>query len=67
MVTPKTKMPNERSGVILGQSSFIDKMVIETTPRSILVKRGEEVKEDFWGEIKVKSMLDEDEILRDYN
>lgn len=42
-VLPTSAIPNGRSGIILGQHGFIDRMIVETIPRSILVKRGEEL------------------------
>lgn len=44
-VLPASDILNKRSGVILGQHGFLNRMMVETIPRSILLKRGEEIGE----------------------
>ncbi|KAL6716588.1 hypothetical protein ACLMJK_006155 [Lecanora helva] len=60
LVVPVECIPNRRSGVILGQHSFLDRMMVESVPRAIVMKRGEEVEEGVWGGICVKGYLDLD-------
>ena len=60
-VTPLQRIPNQRSGIILGQSAFMDRMVFESIPRAILQKRGEIVKDGEWGDINIKAYLNEDD------
>lgn len=55
---PVSEIPNGRSGVILGQNGFLDRMVIRSIPRAILEARGEQVDERFWGDIVVESVVD---------
>lgn len=67
LVLPTTTIPNKRTGIILGQHGFIDRMMVETIPRSILLKRGEQIEETIWGEIRIKAMLNLDEELQEFN
>ena len=61
VVMPLQRIPNQRSGIILGQSGFIDQIVFESTPRAILQKRGETVKDDEWGDLKITAYVDHKE------
>ena len=66
-VLPVSDIPNQRSGVILGQHGFLNRIMVETIPRLILLKRGQEVGETVWGEIRVKAALDIWDELREFN
>ena len=57
-VLPLSTIPNQRSGVILGQSAFIDRLVYKSIPKIILESRGETVEDDCWGEIEVETAID---------
>ena len=57
-VVPPSMVPNGRSGVILGQKCFMDHMEFRQVPRTILEGRGEELKEDEWGDIKIIEWMD---------
>jgi hypothetical protein len=57
-VVPPSAVPNGRSGIILGQKYFIDHMELKQVPRAILEVRGEELKEDEWGDIKIIEWMD---------
>lgn len=46
---PASKLPNERSRVILGQHAFMNRMIMETIPRSIMHKRRERMEDTMWG------------------
>lgn len=67
LVLPPTDIPNKRTGIILGQHGFIDRMVVEMIPRAILLKRKEQIEETTWGEIRIKAMLNLDEELQEFN
>ncbi|KAL9607087.1 MAG: hypothetical protein Q9167_007968 [Letrouitia subvulpina] len=69
-VTPLDRIPNRRSGIILGQTGFIDQMLYESIPRKILEKRGKSVEDSEcvedseWGDINIKAYVnDDDEIV----
>lgn len=66
LVVSKDTIPNQRSGIILGQYGFMDRMMVHCIPRSILVKRGEADEDTIWGEIHVNAILDLDENLKEY-
>ena len=66
-VLPSSDIPNKRTGIILGQHGFIERMMVETIPRSILLKRGEQIDETVWGEIRIKAVLDLFEELHEFN
>ncbi|KAI9780191.1 MAG: uracil DNA glycosylase [Candelina submexicana] len=67
LVLPSSDIPNKRTGIILGQHGFMDRMMVETIPRSILLKRGEQIEETVWGEIRIEAMLDLFEELQEFN
>ena len=67
LVLPSSNIPNKRTGIILGQHGFMDRMTVETIPRSILLKRGEQIEETIWGEIRIKAMLNLFEELQEFN
>ena len=67
LVLPSSDIPNKRTGIILGQYGFMDRMMVETIPRSILLKRGEQIEETVWGEIRIKAMLNLFEELQEFN
>jgi len=50
--------PNGRSGVILGQRCFMDRLDVRQVPRHVLEARGQELKEDEWGDIKIIGYVD---------
>ena len=60
-VMPVEKIPNQRSGIILGQKTFLECMAYRTIPRRILVLKGEEVDEKFWGDIILEENMDVEE------
>ena len=53
-----SSLPNGRSGVILGQSGFLNRMVWTSIPRIVLEMRGEDVGDNFWGDIHVSEYID---------
>jgi len=53
------RMPNKRSGVILGQNGFLNQLVIKTIPRSVLEIIGTLVEESIWGEMSLEMFIDE--------
>ena len=53
-----SSLPNGRSGVILGQSGFLNRMVWTPIPRIVLEMRGEDVGDDFWGDIHLSEYID---------
>ncbi|TAQ84865.1 hypothetical protein B7494_g6804 [Chlorociboria aeruginascens] len=67
LVVPKTVVPNERVGVIFGQSECINRMHYESVPRSILMKEAvnkeEKIEETIWGDIIIHKMLNQDDEL----
>ena len=67
IVLPSSDIPNGRMGIILGQHGFMDRMMVETIPRSILLKRGQEIEDTVWGEIWVKAMLNPFEELQEFS
>ena len=62
-VMPPSELPNSRSGIILGQRGFIDRIVHTATPRAILQRRGEEIGDDEWGVITISEYIDMEDVL----
>jgi hypothetical protein len=58
LVVPKSVVPNERIGVIFGQSQCINSMNYRSIPRSILRAKGEEVDDETWGDIVIDEIVD---------
>ncbi|KAL2847933.1 hypothetical protein BJX68DRAFT_105798 [Aspergillus pseudodeflectus] len=61
VVVPAARMPNGLVGVLLGQSQCIDRLKIRCVPRSILLAKGNDISEEFWGDIVVEEYLDMNE------
>ena len=57
-VRPASSLPNGRSGVILGQGGFLNRMVWTSIPRIVLEMRGEDVGDNFWGDIHISEYID---------
>lgn len=60
IVVPSSQMPNERVGALFGQASCIDRLSLRCIPRSILQTKGEEISEEFWGDIVLDEYLNLD-------
>lgn len=54
-VVPRSRIPNNRVGVILGQNSCLDHMVYTLKPR-LFIQSVEE--EDFWGDMTIHQYVD---------
>jgi hypothetical protein len=48
-VAPLERMPNKRSGAILGQNKVLNQLVVKTIPRSVLEMLGTPVAKSIWG------------------
>lgn len=57
-VVPPSAAPNGRSGVILGQRSFMDHLDFRQVPRTILEAHGDTLKDDEWGDIEINEWVD---------
>lgn len=53
-------MPNQFCGILFGQLSCINRIRYESVPREFLVARGEDIRDEFWGDFIVKEYFDED-------
>lgn len=61
VVMPQNKMPNQLLGILFGQCACIDRLRYESIPRCIIQAKGEEIGDEFWGDIVVKEFLDGDD------
>jgi hypothetical protein len=52
-VVPRSSVPNQRIGIILGQNGFIDQLMYTAVPRCFLAEGGEDVPQEVWGDIIV--------------
>ncbi|KAJ5400671.1 hypothetical protein N7465_011160 [Penicillium sp. CMV-2018d] len=57
-IVPKVQMPNQLVGILFGQSSCIDRLTFRMIPRRILLANGEEISEEFWGDIIAEEYVD---------
>ena len=60
-VVPKSKIPNERVGILFGQLGCIDRLQYESIPASILSADGEDLEDNVWGDLILKRYLNDDE------
>jgi hypothetical protein len=58
LIVPQAKMPNSLVGVLFGQSGGIDRLSLQMRPRHILQAKGEQVQENFWGDIILDEYVD---------
>ena len=63
IVHKKEAMPNQRSGIILGQSSVLNRLQYRCIPRDVLRARGETVQDGVWGDIQLEGYVN---VLDDY-
>ena len=59
-IVPKVQMPNQLVGILFGQLSWIDRLTLRMIPRRILLAKGEEISEEFWGDIIAEEYIDVD-------
>lgn len=64
-VVDKERVPNRRSGIILGQKDCIDALQYRSIPRSILEAQGQAVDERLWGDLILESFVDLDGSLKE--
>lgn len=60
-VVPVDSVPNQRSGIILGQNTVIDSIEYSSRPRKTLIARGEEVADSVWGDIVIDGYVNVDD------
>lgn len=60
LVVPRSVVPNERVGMILGQSGAIDRIIYKSVPKANLAARGEQVPETVWGDLCLEEYVDLD-------
>ena len=65
-VLPLSKIPNQRSGVILGQNAFMDHILFRAVPRAIVEAKGEHVEEEIWGDIIVEEIVEAQSLRQNY-
>lgn len=63
LVVPKSVVPNQRSGILFGQSQCIDRLSYRAIPRRILQAKGEDINEETWGDIVVEEYLGDSGIV----
>ena len=63
-VLPLSKVSNQRSGIILGQNAFMNRILFRAVPRAILEAKGELVEEGLWGDIIVEEIVEAGEITK---
>ena len=66
MVVPKSVVPNERIGILLGQLQCIDRISYHSSPRRVLEAKGEEINEEMWGDIVIDGYVDNDDKLHSF-
>jgi len=66
MVVPKSVMPNEHIGILFGQLQCINSISYRSSPRRILQAKGEDIKEEMWGDIVIDGFVDLDDKLHSF-
>ncbi|EFW98843.1 uracil-DNA glycosylase [Grosmannia clavigera kw1407] len=65
LVVPLRAIPNQRSGIIIGQKGVIERIQYVSIPRSIMKAEGADPGEGYWGTFNVDKYLDVcDEMIR---
>jgi hypothetical protein len=57
VVLMKEAVPNQRSGIILGQSTLLNRLQYRSIPRDVLRARGETVEDGVWGDIQLEGYV----------
>ncbi len=57
VVCPRSEMPNNHSGVVLGQRTLLERMMFTIKPKAILKAQGQDIAEGHWGDICLKTYL----------
>ena len=57
-IVPREMMPNQMSGVLLGQVGLINCIEVRQIPREFLIEDGQEVPEHIWGDLVVERYID---------
>lgn len=64
-VVPRSVIPNERVGILLGRRGAIDRFIYRSVPRANINARGESLPPTVWGGLVMKEYLDSyDEVHR---
>lgn len=66
-VVPAGTLPNNFSGVLLGQYTFLDQLHYEMIPEKLLHAYGAPVEENMWGIIQLHAMLQADNSLKEFS
>lgn len=56
-VVPRSQVPNQRIGIILGQAACINNMVFTKIPRLFLMKDGQSVEDKVWGDLIIHQLV----------
>jgi hypothetical protein len=56
-VVPRSRVPNQRVGIILVQNTFIDYLVYKAIPRRILSEEDGAISEEVWGDILIHQYI----------
>jgi len=63
LVVPGAHVPNNQVGILFVQSCCNDRMSCKIISRPMLRTRGEEISDEFWGDIIINEYLDQGEKL----
>lgn len=64
-VVPRSVIPNERVGILLGRRGAIDRIIYRSVPRANINARGESLPPTVWGDLVMEEYLDlYDEVRR---
>ncbi|KAI9786200.1 MAG: uracil DNA glycosylase [Geoglossum umbratile] len=67
VVVPRSVVPNNHVGIILGQKLLLDRLSYRSIPRCLLVARGRgDVPEGIWGDIILEEYLDTDGVIQKF-
>jgi hypothetical protein len=66
LVVPKNMMPNEHIGILFGQQSCINSISYRSVPRGILQAKGEDIREEMWGDIVIEEYVDDNGELHSF-
>ena len=64
-IVSKSSVASQRCGVILGQHTFIDRILVRSNPRALLKAQGEGIGTEYWGDINIEKILHLDDEVQE--
>lgn len=60
LIVPKSSMPNQYEGMLFGQFGGIDRLNCRSVPRELLLAKGQDISDEYWGDVIIEEYLNPD-------